>query len=140
MAQSDVADFVGEHASYFTLIFRSLQHSAIDVHRAARQREGIQIAHVDDVEGVSEFRMPELIRNVLHEALADPLDIVVDAVVTQHWKLLRNFARSLAAGLHVFFDLVFVFGRHDLRLSEDERCRGKDRYDRRCSASGSLMI
>ena len=74
--------------------------------------------------------MPELDGNALDQALADALDVVVDAVVAQDRQLLLDLLRRLAAGFDVFLNAVFIFGRDDLRLAEDQRNRCEQRDDR----------
>ena len=44
----------------------------------------------------------------------------VDAVVAKHRKLIGNFLCGFAAGFDVFLDAVLVFGRDNLRLTENE--------------------
>ena len=78
--------------------------------------QGIDLAQVDNVEGIAELVVPELGRDVLNEPRADPVDVVVDAVIIQHRHLLLNFGCRLATELHILGWGVLVFGRCDLRL------------------------
>ena len=55
--QNHVADLVRHHAGDFALGVRRLDHPAVDEHRSARQRERVDLAHVDRLERVLEFRM-----------------------------------------------------------------------------------
>ena len=77
-------------------------------HRAARQRERVDLAQVHDVEGIAELVVAELRRDVPHQPLADALDVVVNAVVVEHRHLLLDFSSRLAAELHVVRWRVFV--------------------------------
>ena len=74
--------------------------------------------------------MLEFRGNTLGEPLPDALDVIVDAIVAEHRQLLLDLLRSLASRLDVLLDLVLVFGRNDLRLTEDERHRREQRNGR----------
>ncbi len=134
VAQRDVANLVREHAGDLAFVPGRLEHSAIDIHRTARQRERIEVAHVDDIERVTELRVPKFVRDVLHEPLTDALDVVVHAVVTKHRKLFGNFACRFASCLYVVLDFVLIFGSDDLGLAEDEGDGCEKRDDCRCRA------
>ncbi len=83
--------------------------------------------------------MPEFRRNALDQTRADPLDVVVHAVVAQDRQLLLDLSGRFAAGLHVFLNAVFVVGRDDLRLAEDHRHRREQR-DGRCGRARGVMV
>ena len=140
MAQGHVADLVGEHAGNLAFVLRRLQHPAIDVHRPARQGERVQVADVDDIERVTELAMLELGGDALRELLTHALHIIVNAVVAKHGKLLRNFLRCLPAGFDVLLNAVFVFGRDDLRLAENERNGCEQRNDRGGRVRGWMAV
>src|SRR5205085_1943788 len=55
--ECDVADLVGHHPRDLAFTVRRLEHAAVDEHRSAGQREGVDLADVDPFERVLEFRM-----------------------------------------------------------------------------------
>ena len=61
VAQDHVAQLVRHDAGHFIVGARRLQHAAVEEHRAARQREGVDLSQVDDVERVSERRLLEVV-------------------------------------------------------------------------------
>ena len=67
VTERDVAQLVRHDPGDFPFGVRLLDHAAIDEHRSAGKGEGVDLFHVDAGEGVAEFRMPELRRNVLGE-------------------------------------------------------------------------
>ena len=67
VAQRDVGHLVRHDADHLTLGFRGLDHPAVHVHRTARQREGIDLLQVDDLEAVLKLRMAQLGRDGVHE-------------------------------------------------------------------------
>ncbi len=120
MPQRHVADLVRQHARHLPFRLGLLDHAAVRVHRPAGQRKGVDLAQIDDVEGVAELVVAKLGRNVLDEPGADPIDVVVDPIVVQHRHLLLDFGRRLTTELHVVGRAVLVFGRRDLRLRRHE--------------------
>jgi hypothetical protein len=58
--QDDVAQLVRHHAGNFALGVGRLDHAAVDEHRTARQCEGVDLFHVDRLEGVLELGMPQV--------------------------------------------------------------------------------
>jgi hypothetical protein len=60
VAQDDVADFVGHDAGYFAFRLGRLDHAAIDEHRSAGQRKGVDIANIDGFEAVFELGLLQL--------------------------------------------------------------------------------
>jgi hypothetical protein len=109
------------HAGDLALALGRFDHAAVEEHRPAWQREGVDVFLVHHVEGVLELRMLELGRHCLGESLSDPLDVVIDAVVVEHRQLFLRLRGGLASELHVFGDGVFILRRHDLGLRDTER-------------------
>jgi hypothetical protein len=139
MAQRDVRHFVRHHSGDFTLALRGFHHAAIEEHRAARQREGVDVFLVHDVKRVLELRVLELGRHCLSKSPADPFDVVVNAPVVEHRQLFLGLCRGLSSELHVFSDGVFVLRRDDPGLRDGERReREAQREHRRdsCASSG----
>ena len=96
VAQHDVAQLVRHHAGDFAFGLRRLDHAAVDVHRAARQRERVDLAHVDGLERVAELGMPQLGRNRLDQPPADVLDVRRHLVVAHDRQLLFGLAAAFA--------------------------------------------
>ena len=114
--QRDVADLVGHDARGFAFGLGRLDHAAVDEHRSAGQREGVDVAHVDDLEGVAELVVPKLGRNRGDQAAAEILDIGRHLSFAHQRQLLPSFARGFPPQLDVLLDLVLVFRRRDPRL------------------------
>ena len=62
VAKHHVADLVGHHAGDFAFVLGRFEHAAVDEHRAARQRERVDLANVHHLEGVVELRVAERLR------------------------------------------------------------------------------
>ena len=73
MTQHDVAQLVRHHAGHLTLVVRRLDHPAVHEHRSAGQGERVDVARVDDLEGVLELGLLESLGNCGFEPTADPL-------------------------------------------------------------------
>src|SRR5262249_42092393 len=71
VTQRDVAKLVRHHPGHLAFITRGLNHSAVYVHRSARQRERVDVARIDDFEVVTKFRVLKLRRNSREQSLAD---------------------------------------------------------------------
>ena len=97
VTQSDVAQLVGHDAGHFAFGARGFNHAAIDVHWAAGQSEGVDVARIEDFEVVTKFRMLEFRRNRSHQTLPDFLDVSSDLGIAQQRKLLFGFSRRLPA-------------------------------------------
>ncbi len=111
--QRDVAQLVGHHAGDLAFGVRRLDHAAIDVHRSARQRERVDLAHVDDLEGVAELGMPELLRDGLDQPPPDRRHERRHLFVAQNRQLLFDFHGGLSPELHVLRRRVLVVRRRD---------------------------
>ena len=82
-------------------------------HRAAGQRERVDLPQVDDVERVAERRLPESRGNRGDQARADPLDESVGRAIVQHRQLLAHFSRRLTPELDVLRRREAVLARLD---------------------------
>ena len=107
---------MGHDAGQFAFGARGFNHSAIDVHRPARQGEGIDVAGIDDFKVIAKLGMLELGWNRSHQSLPDSFDIRVDVGITQQRKLLFSFSRCLPAQFHIIGRFVFVTVITDWRL------------------------
>jgi hypothetical protein len=101
MPQDDVAQLVRHDAGDFIIRAGRLEHAAVQKHRAAGQREGVDLPKVDDIKGVSKRRLLQSPRNVSDESTPDPFDERVGRPIVQHWQLLADFGRRLAPKLHI---------------------------------------
>ena len=90
----DVGDLVRHDAGHLGLGLGRLDHSAIEEHRPARQREGVDLLLVDHVERVAEPRVAELAVDRRGEPRADVLDERVYPIVVEHRKLLLASAAA----------------------------------------------
>ena len=112
-----MAQLVRDDSSHFPFGLGRLDHSSVHVHRPARQREGVDLFHVDDLERVSEFRVTKLRRDRIDKTLPDVRHVRRDRVVSQQRQLLLDLSGRVPAKLHIVAGVVFVFRRRDLRLS-----------------------
>ena len=108
--KNDVTELVRHHAGDFTLGGRRFDHAAVDEHRSARERKGVDFAHVDRLERVLEFRMAEIRGNDVDETPADVLHVRRHRVVVHDRQLIARLARRLATELDVLRGVVFVGG------------------------------
>ncbi len=142
VSQNHVAQLVRHDAGDLALDRGGLNHAAVDVHGPARQRKRIDLAHVDDFEGVSELAMLQLGRHHLHQAPADSIHEGLDAVISKKRQLLLDFLRRLLAKFHILCRRVLVIRRCDMRLRDGPRGsraeeNGDDLYQ---TASGNLSV
>lgn len=102
MAKDDVTQFVGQHAR--ELPFRSgcLDHAAAHKYRSARQREGVEVIQVDDIEQVPERRLSQLGGNSVDETACDVLDVRVYLTIPEDRKLPANDACGVPSQSDVF--------------------------------------
>ena len=99
--QGDVRHLVGHDADHLALARGRLDHPAVHVHRAAGQREGVDLLHVYDLERVPELGVPQLRRDRVHESVTQVFHVRGHPVVVQDWHLPLDFRRSLTPELHV---------------------------------------
>ena len=121
VSQNHVAELVRHDAGDLALDRGGLNHAAVDVHGPARQRKRIDLAHVDDFEGVSELAMLQLGRRHLHQAPADSIHEGLDAVISKKRQLLLDFLRRLLTKFHILCRRVLVLGHRDARLRDRQR-------------------
>ena len=95
---------------------RRLEHAAVDEHRSARQREGVDLLQVHRRERVLEHRLVQLRRRRRDEPLPEPIEIAGERRVVDDRVLLAHFRRRLAPELDVLLGRVLVLRRRDLRL------------------------
>jgi len=129
---------VRHHAGYFVLDPGGLHHAAVDVHGPARQRKRIDLAHVDDFEGVLELVVLQLGRRHLHQAPADAIYEGLDAVIAQKRQLLLDFLRRLLAKFDILCRRVLVIWRGDDGLAAN-RARRQQHADRDDTEKASNM-
>ena len=118
--QHDVADLVRHHASSLALRRRRFEHSAIEEHRSAGKREGVDLAHVHDLERVLEFRVPEVGGNGVDEPLAEALGVRRHRVVPKQRQLLPGLRGGLLSEFDVLRRRVFVGGGSNACLSGEQ--------------------
>ena len=99
--QHDVRELVRHDAGDLAFGGRRLNHPAVQEHRPARQRERIDLAKIDDVERVPELGLAELRRDLIDQAVADPLDEILGAPVVEERHLLPDLCRRLLPELDV---------------------------------------
>ena len=81
MTEDDVAQLVRHHPRDFAVGVRRLDHAAVDEHRTAWQREGVDLFDVHDFERVLKLGMPQIGRDDRHQPVSDVLDERCDVVV-----------------------------------------------------------
>ncbi len=137
VTQRHVAQLVRHHADDFPFAVRLFDHAAIDVHRAAGERERVDLADVDAGKRVMELGMTELGRNVLDDPLPEPVEVAVDLVVVHDRQLLLDLPRRLLSEPHVVGRAELVPWRDDPRLRRraDHQRGQRGRHDRRACAN-----
>ena len=111
--QRHVADFVRDDAGDLTFGTGRLDHAAIDVQRSARQRERVDLAHVDDPERVAETGLLQVLRDGLDHPPPDGRHPRRQGLVCEHRQLLLDLHGSLPPELHVLRRGVPVVRRRD---------------------------
>ena len=131
-----MAQLVRHDACHFCVGARRFNHPAVEKHRSAGQREGIDLFEIDHVEAVPERRLPQVIGNLVDQPLANLFDEPFRGPVVDERQLLTHFGRRLPTELHVLFRRVAVLVRFDPGL----RARGKreDGNDRHSQRSGRV--
>ena len=79
--EGDVADFMGHYTGHFALVSRGFDHSAINEHRPARQRESVNIAGVHNLKSIIKRGLLELRRNCGNQPISNTLNIVLRLAV-----------------------------------------------------------
>ena len=75
VTEGNVADLVCHDAGHFAFVFGGFDHSAIDIHRPARQRKRIDVAGVDDFEVILKRRLLKFRRNIIDQSPTDAFQI-----------------------------------------------------------------
>ncbi len=113
VSQNHVAELVCHDAGNLALDPCGLNHAAVDVHGPARQGKRIDLAHVDDFEGVSELAVLHFGRYHLYQAPTDSIHEGLDAVISQQRQLLLDFLCRLLTEFHILCRCVLVIRRCD---------------------------
>ncbi len=116
MAEQHVAQLVRHDADDFALALRCLEHAAVDEHRAAGQREGVDLFQVHRRERIFEHGVVQFGRRRCYQPLAQAIEIAGERRVRDDRVLLAYFRGRLSPKLHVLFGRVLVLGHRDLRL------------------------
>ena len=119
--ENHVAQLVRHDACHFCVGARRFDHPAVEKHRPARQREGVDLFEIDDVEAVTELGLLQVIRNLVDQSLANVFDEPLRGPVAEDRQLLTHFGCGLPAELHVLLRRVAVL----VRLDPSLRARGK---------------
>ena len=132
VAENHVAQLVRHDACHFGVGARRFDHPAVEKHRAAGEREGIDLFEIDDVEAVAERRLLQGIRNLIDQPAADLLHEVFRRLIVDERQLLAHFGRRLASKLHVLLRRVAVLVQFDPRLRASGKGeRNNDRHSQR---------
>src|SRR5215475_3155688 len=115
MSERDVADLVCYDSGHLSFVGGRFDQTSIDEREASRQRERVDVSHVDDFVCVSEFRMLELGRYRLGEPSTHPRDVGVDLGVVQQRHLSFDFGGRLTPELYVLVRAVRVLWSRDPR-------------------------
>jgi hypothetical protein len=111
MAQGDVADLVRHNTGQLGFVARRFERAAVDVNEAARQGEGVDLAHVHHAELVGESfagRFPG-------QPLAERAKVSLDIGARQEAHLPLDLRCRLAADLNVLLGREEVEAGLELR-------------------------
>jgi hypothetical protein len=92
---------VRHHAREFAFIMCDVNQTAIDIHVTARQSEGVNVAHVYDLELIAKFRVLKFLRNGCHKTFTDAAQVIRRRRVTQDRHLSFDFRCRLLTGLNI---------------------------------------
>ena len=73
VTENHVAQLVRHDARHFCVGARRFNHPAMEKHRSAGKREGIDLFEIDDVEAVPERRLLQVVRNLVDQPLGQSL-------------------------------------------------------------------
>ena len=127
VAQQHVAQLVRHHADDLALACSGLEHPAVDEHRAAGQRERVDVLQVHRRERVLEHGIVQLSWCDGDEPFSEPVEVARKCGVGDDGVLLANLCRGLATEFDVLFRRVLVFGSRDPGLRSGQRHRNGDR-------------
>jgi hypothetical protein len=126
VAQRYVRHLVRHDAGNLALSLGSLDHSSIEEHRPAGQRERVDLFLIHHVEGVAEFLVLKLRWNGGGECPPDRLDVILGPLIVQKGQLFRDLGGRLPAKFHIVGKAVAVLGRDDPGLCAGKRQRTGD--------------
>ena len=127
-----MTELVRHHAGDFAVGARGFDHSAVQEHRSARKRERVDLAQIDHVERVAECWLPQVIRDLGNEPVADVFDERIGALIVEYRQLTTHFRRRLPAELDILLGGIAVLVRFYPRLrAQRQRERGCDCRNRR---------
>jgi hypothetical protein len=96
-----VAQLMCHDARHFIVSAGRLEHAAVEEHRAAGQRERVDLPQVHDIERVSKRRLLQPRGNGGHEPAADLFDECVGGPIVQQRQLLTDFGGGPASKLDI---------------------------------------
>src|SRR5437870_504505 len=99
MTLRDMADLVRKDRSDFVVVGCDVEQTAVDVNRAARESERVDVLRIDDLELIPKRGQ----RPVLNDPPADNRYVTSDIVGLNEGKLI-GFFRSLRPDLHVLLE------------------------------------
>ena len=132
--ENHVTQFVRHDAGHFGVGTRRFNHPAVEKHRPAGEREGIDLFEIDHVEAVAERWLLQVLRNLIDQPPANFFDKFFRRPVVDDRQLLPHFGRRLPSELHVLLRRVAVLVRLDPRLrarARGTREHGNDRDSQR---------
>ena len=92
MAGGDVRDFMRHHARQLSFVIGGQNQPRVDVEKSARQREGVDLVGVDDLDGEGHLGI-----GVAHQVLADAVHILRDHRIGNQFRGVLNLLRILPA-------------------------------------------
>jgi len=109
VTQRNMRNLVCDDTRQLAFIARGVDHTAIDVHEAARKRESVDVRLVDDLEAVLKLWAA----GVRRQPLADTIQVRIRLRVIEHRKLLLRSRRRLLTDADVVLrrDSSLVTGR-----------------------------
>src|SRR5262245_3411405 len=126
MPERHMTDLMRHNPGHFAFGTRRLDHSTINKHRSAGQCEGIDIARVDNTEGVPEFRMLKFGRDCCSKRSPNPLHVgICISILRKERQFPRNLSGCLSSYLNVVGWLVAVLWWCNPRSLTNNHCRTK---------------
>ena len=121
--QHDVTELVRDHAGDLAVVSRRIEHAAIHEDWSPGKRKGIDVPAIDNLERISELRLPQSGRNRRDQTLADPSDVVLYLAIADN----RQFPPKFRSRAPAQFDIL---GRREsIRIGIDACLRGCRRRD-----------
>jgi hypothetical protein len=128
VAQQDVTELVRHDAGHLAFGGGRVEHAAVDEHRPAGEREGVDVLEVDGGERILERVVLEVGGRGRHQSPAQAVEVGIDLAVVDDGVLAPHLGGGFLTDLDVLLRRILVLGRGDASLrthhgrAQEKRC------------------